>query len=232
MNEKNKASAIATAAEVVQGVEVIELPASYADFALAAGLAHDASKGDTLAKMAKDRADADAARVVSAKLLSAVGASTSDEAIGKLAAERTTLEQLVEAITGDKNASAQDAIAKLAADRKASELVEAKALIESAAAEGKTAGPKALELFEKHGMGALKAHLEALVPHAALKSNAPTQKQEPGGTKPKDAESEEVALTEDDKRFCEKNGIDPAAFLAARKDEIATRQENERRRNS
>lgn len=231
MTFPNKAgSAEQNSVEVMAG----ELVVSHADFALAAGLAHDASKGDVLAKMAKDRSEADAARAGAAKLLAEVGATSTDEAIGKLSAERDTMTALVKAITGDENATAQDALAQLAAERKANESAQARALIEEAAAAGKTAGEKAFELFEKHGMAALKAHLDALVPHAALVATAPTQKQEPGAAKSKaDPSGEgEVVLSEDDKRFCERYGISEKDFLAARKDEIEAERANKRKRDS
>lgn len=230
MTDKNK-----PAEPSVTSVELIEIPASFAEFALAAGLAHDASKGDVLAKQAKDRAEAEAARVTASKLLEEVGAKTPEEAIGKLTAERATLDELVKAITGDDKATAQDAIAKLATERKANEGSKARALIEAATASGKTAGDKAFELFEKHGMAALEAHLDALVPHGALTTSAPKQKDADGGAKPAVAAEEGeivVKLTTEEKAYCERHGIDVAAFTEARKSEIALERDNRRKRDS
>ncbi|HEY9226553.1 MAG TPA: S49 family peptidase, partial [Gemmatimonadaceae bacterium] len=150
------------------GLLVGELVVSHAEFALATGLPHDASKGDVLAKMSKDKSDAASAVKDTTKLLAAVGASSIDEAVGKLTADAETLKQLVKAITGDEKANAQDAIAKLAAERKATEGAEAKSLIEAAASAGKTAGDQAFKIFEDFGMSALKAHLAALPVHQAL----------------------------------------------------------------
>lgn len=214
-----------------------ELVVSHAEFALAAGLPHDASKGDVLAKQAKDRADAEAARVTASKLLEEVGAKTPEEAIGKLTAERATLDALVKAITGDDKATAQDAIAKLATERKTNEASKARALIEAAASSGKTAGDKAFELFEKHGMAALEAHLDALVPHGALTAPAPKQKEAQGSAKAADATTSDegeivVKLTAEEKAYCERHGIDVAAFTKARKSEIALERDNRRKRDS
>lgn len=209
------------------------LELSYADFALSAGLAHDAAKGDILAKIASDRAGADASRASLAKALEACAAKTAEELIGKFSAKDSVIAELVSAITGNAEASAADAIAKLKADRKASEATRAQALIEKATAEGKTAGPKALELFDKHGMAALEAHLDALVPHAALTKEAPKQKSDEGASTPgAKLAADEVVLTEDDKRFCEKTGMSEEAFIKARKDELAVKAANERLRNS
>lgn len=235
MSDKSKATGVATG---VANVEVIELPASYADFALACGMAHDASKGDVLAKIASDKsaatkamAEAEVSNGALAKVLDFCGAKSPEEAIGKLTAKDAVIASFVKAITGDEKATEADALAKLESDRKAADGAKAKSLIEKAAAEGKTAGPKALELFEKYGMSALEAHLEALVPHTALTGTAPTQKSTEGGAKPAD-QTAEVVLTADDLRFCEKNGIDPKAFLETRKDELATINDNKRRRES
>lgn len=235
MSDKNNATGVAPG---ISNVEVIEIPASFADFALACGMAHDASKGDVLAKMATlkndvatAKSDALVAQGSLAKVLDFCGAKTADEAIGKLTAKDSVIASFVKAITGDENATEADALAKLESDRQAAESSKAQSLIEKAAAEGKTAGPKALELFQKYGMAALEAHLDALVPHVALTTKPPTQRQEEGGAKPAVATEGEVVLTEDDKRFCEKNGISEEAFLAARKDELATINDNKRRRD-
>lgn len=209
------------------------LEVSYGEFALSVGLSHDAAKGDILAKIATDRASADATRASLAKALEACGAKTTEELIGKFSAKDSVISELVAAITGDEKASAADALAKLVSDRKANEAARAKSLIESASAAGKTAGPKALELFEKHGLAALEAHLDALVPHAALTETAPKQKSDEGASKPGAAASEgEVVLSADDKRFCEVTGISEEAFIKARKDELAVKAANERLRNS
>lgn len=237
--EKNKATIAATG---VSGVELIEIPASYAEFALACGLAHDAPKGDVLAKMSNDKADvakakasADASSASLGKLLDLCSAKTAEEAIGKLTAQSATLGELVKAICGDDDdkATAQDAIAKLAADRKSNEATKAKSLIEKAVADGKTAGEKAFGIFEKYGMSALESHLDALNPHEALVNKAPTQKADPTGTAPTPTVSADaIVLSADDKRVIKLHGLDEQKFIETRREEMKAAREIEDIRNS
>lgn len=216
---------------------------SLAAVALAIGLGHDATEADVQAGIGKMKTDAsknaEAAEIAKKDLvtvLDAHGAKSPAEAIGKLEAERSSLDELVKAVVGSdttdgKASTAADALKKLAADRHANEESRAKRLIEEAAAAGKTAGEKAMGIFERHGMAALEAHIDALVPHAAIVTPAPKQKDEKGAASPTKP-VEEATLSEDDKILCETYGIDEKAFLATRARELAEKKKNEEYRNS
>lgn len=208
---------------------------SFASIALAIGLSHEATEGDVLAAIGKTKADHEKAVAMATKLLEAHGAKSAEEAIGKLEAERSTHEELVavvvgkvEAVEGQKaeKPTARDAIAKLAADRKAQTEKAAAALIEQAIADGKVQanGEKAFGIFSKHGMEALEAHLDALAPHAALSTAAPTQKSEKGATHPS-ATSVDVVLTPEDEASIKALGLDRDAFVAMRKEEATRARE-------
>lgn len=198
-----------TAPEKIEGTLVEVLEVSHADFALAAGLPHDASKGDVLAEMARKAS-------AFAKLVEAHGAKSADEAIGKLEAERTEFDKLLEAF-GVKTTG--EAVAKLNAERKEREVAKVRGLIEEAVSAGKCPanGEKAFALYEKHGMAALEAHLDALVPHAAVTSEKVTQKA-PTEIAKKD---DEIVLTAEDEKFIELHGLSRDEFIAARRTEIA-----------
>jgi ClpP class serine protease len=213
---------------------------SLAAIALAVGLTHEATEGDILAAVGRSKAESDKAKAESDKalavatatastLLEAHGAKTAEEAIGKLEAERSTLEELVGAVVGKpegENAAkptAKDAIAKLASERRGQAVTAAKAMIETAIADGKVAsnGEKAFGIFEKHGMAALEAHLDALVPHTALKAEAPTQKDAKGTAPTKATKAGDVVLSAEDEDFIAKYEIDREKFIAKRQVELA-----------
>lgn len=207
-------------------VTVVELPASYTDFASAAGLAPSASKSDVLVKITKDRelastaqAETTAAKIDTTKLLEAIGAKSVEEAVGKLSGERASHLSLVKAVVGSgvENATTKDALEKLAAERKAQDLAAAKALIADAQANGKTAGEGAMKMFEEFGMTGLKAHLDALVPHAALTTTPPTQKAPRATTEA----NGDVVLSAEDEKFVAKHGLDRDKYIAARKQQLA-----------
>jgi capsid assembly protease len=204
---------------------------SHAEFALAAGLPHDASKGDILAEMGRVKAS-------TRKLIEAHGATTPEEAVGKLEAERTTHAVLVLAVLGSehagKNPTTQDALTKLAADRKVQERTTAEALITGAKAAGKSVGEKTLALFDAHGMAALHAHLDALTPNAAL-LNTPPRQPAGGGTAPSHvngagsdngpAGSIVVVLSKADEKMIETYGLERESFIAARRAELKVQQD-------
>ncbi len=202
------------------GVEVITIPASFAEFALAIGLSHDASKGDVLAAMAQGKAE-------QKKLLDVVGAQSVDEAIGKVTAERATHGEIVSAIVGDgvKNPTSQDAIAKLQADRKTAERKQAEQMISEARSQGKTVGEKALGIFDAHGMGAFTAHLDALAAHGPLTNPVPAQKASsvtpalPGASAGGTATP--FVLSADDEKAIKSYGLDREKFIARRQAEAA-----------
>lgn len=203
--------------------EVIEIPASFAEFALAVGLPHDAGKGEVLAAIAATKAS-------SKKLLETIGADSHEAAIGKIEAERSTHADLVSAIVGDaiKNPTTADARAKLDADRKAQERTDAEALITTAKLAGKTVGEKTLALFDAHGMAALKAHLEALTPNAPLVTTAPRQPASTSPTTPSGtgATGEAVVvLTKADEKMIKSYGLNREEFIAARKAQLEFERE-------
>lgn len=211
-------------------VQIVELPASITDFASAAGLAATATKSDVLVKISKDRelastATSEAASVKS--LLDAIGATSVEGAVGKLSGERASHLSLVKAVVNDptkENATTKDALDKLGADRKAQDLVAANALIADARAGGKTVGDGAMAMFESFGMTGLKAHIDALVPNAALVSTAP--KQPAGSTAPaspgatnKDGEIA-VKLTAADEKMIKEYGLNRDQFIATRRADL------------
>lgn len=195
--------------DMTTSVELIELPASIADFALAAGCAHDASKSDVLAAMSRTKADLD-------KLLAEHGAKSADEALGKHLATKESVDALLGAIGVE---SIDAAVKKIEVDRKDREIKDARALIEQAIADGKCPanGDKAFAIYETHGMAVLRAHLDALPAQAALSSIAPAQLPPKAKRDPKD----EAVLSADDEKMIAQFGLDRDAFIAERKAEMA-----------
>lgn len=195
--------------DVTASVELIELPASITDFALAAGCAHDASKGDVLAAMSCTKADLD-------KLLAEHGAKTADEAIGKHLATKESVDALLGALGVD---SIDAAVKKIETDRKDRETKDARALIDEAIAAGKCPanGEKTFAIYEKHGMAVLRAHIDALPAQAALSTIAPAQLP----PKVKREAKDDAILSADDEKMIAQSGLDRDAFIAERKAELA-----------
>lgn len=188
------------------------LSVSHAEFALAAGLPHDASKGDVLAAMSRTKSELDA-------VVSACGAKTTAEAIGKAAAMPAIVEDAAKA----KN--------ELATVRKEQESASVGGLIEKANAAGKfgeSGTEKAFAFYAKHGKDALEAHLDALIPQAALSASKPAPKQPEGATKVPGAKTEiKVELTDLDRKHCEKYGVSEEAFIASRRKELQAKADRE-----
>lgn len=212
-------------------VTVVELAASITDFASAAGLAPTASKSDVLVKITKDResastaaAETTAAKTETSKLLEAIGAKSVEEAVGKLSGERASHLSLVRAVVNDpknENATTKDALEKLGAERKAQDLIGAKALIAQAQADGKTAGEGAMKMFEEFGMTGLKAHLDALVPHTALVGKAPDQRAPKAGGEKSENGGPVVVLTPADEKMIKDYKLDREGFIETRRQQLA-----------
>ena len=199
----------AAPAGALQGEAILagEFVQTHAEFALAAGLPHDAAKGDILAEMSRKNARLSA-------LVAALGAKNEDEAIGVAAAFKETTAEVTKLR------------AEAAANAKRLEADEAEKLIAAAIAGGKVPsnGEKARGIYTEYGLGALKAHLDALVPQPALAGRAPgapEQKQHQSDASGKEAD---VTLSPEDEKMIRTQGIDRADFIAQRQEEARRRR--------
>lgn len=182
-----------------------ELTVTHSEFALAAGLSHDASRGDVLAEMARVRGDHEA-------LLGVCGAKNKADAIGKV----TALVERAEA--GDK------AVAELAGLKVKQEAADASALIAKAISDGKVAsnGEKAHAIFAKFGMEALQAHLDALTPQAALANKAPASPAPKNDSPPAAKTDADEKLSAEDEKLIKAMDLDRDKFIAQRAEERKT----------
>lgn len=198
------ATAVATSEPAAVIGEIVSF--SHPEFALAVGLAHDASTGDVLAEISR----------IGAK------AKKCDEAEASATAVRAELASLVQEI-GVKTFA--EAIESIKTERKASRDARAKALINEAISAGKCPanGEKAFAFYEKHGLETLEDHLAGMPVQTALVAAAPAQL---AATKP-GAKKDEVVLTEEDEKAIRVTGVSRDAFIAARKAEIAAKAARE-----
>lgn len=119
------------------------------------GLSESATEAETLAAIGR----IDSERV---SLLTAVGKATTAEALGEISALQSNKDALAKA-----NADLASEIVKREGLEKASEQTEVARLIAVATADRKivpASKGKAEAMYAAHGMGALKAHLDGLVP--------------------------------------------------------------------
>lgn len=163
-------------------VEVIEIPASYADFATAAGLPHDAAKGDIVAKMGLDRIEFRSAQTDLDSVFAATGAKTVDEVLGAVAAWKVSSTQLAEA---NKKADGLERV-QLIGDAKAA----------------KKLTPHQETALEGKPLEFVRSFLEILAPIPALAAEEPVE--------PKDGKSVPSAYSGkswDEMTFAEKHAL-------------------------